>query len=232
MSELIRAEAVHKDYLIKRKVVRVLCGASLCVSRGESVAIVGLSGAGKSTFLHILGGLDRPDSGSVRIGESDLYGGSEAQRTRIRARMIGFVFQSYHLLPEMGVVENVMMPAMVNAHLFSSYRVMRRRAMELLTTVGLAERADHMPMELSGGEQQRVALVRALMNDPELILADEPTGNLDTSTGGHILEHLFSLAKNEGRTLVMVTHNEKIAEACDRVFRLENGLLNGQTVAG
>jgi lipoprotein-releasing system ATP-binding protein len=232
MSNLqLRAEHLHKTYVLRKKPIGVLRGASIEAAAGESVAVVGLSGAGKSTLLHILGGLDRPDRGRVLIGDEDLYAVSAGRRTRIRAQRIGFVFQSYHLLPEMDVMENVMLPGMTSVHPFKSARALRRRAAELLEAVGLSGRAEHTPLELSGGEQQRVALARALVNDPELVLADEPTGNLDAATGNQVLDHLFDLTRRKGHTLIMVTHNEGIATACDRVLRLDDGLIRSPTGA-
>ena len=222
---LIQAEHIFKTYAVRKKPLRVLKGAALSVREGETISIVGVSGAGKSTLLHILGGLDRPDRGRVKIEGRDLYGLSAAQRTGIRSSRFGFVFQSYHLLPEMDVMENVMLPAMARGSFFRSYSDMCDRAMDLLRSVGLAERAEHTPPELSGGEQQRVALARALMNDPHLVFADEPTGNLDDGTGSQILEYLFSLTKKRGHTLILVTHNEQISKSCDRILRLENGIL-------
>ena len=220
---LIEAQCVHKTYTLRHKEVRVLRGASLDVKAGESVAVIGRSGAGKSTLLHILGGLDRPDEGRIVMAGRDLYGISAVERTRIRATRVGFVFQSYHLLPEMDVFENVYLPAMAVGRVQPPRRDVRRRALDLLGAVGLAERANHTPMELSGGEQQRVALARALMNDPQLILADEPTGNLDGQTGDQVLETLLSLTRGRGHTLVIVTHDERIAQACDRVLMLADG---------
>lgn len=225
MAPLIQAEDIHKTYVVGKTALHVLKGASLSVDVGEAVAIVGVSGAGKSTLLNILGGLDRPDSGRAIIKGEDLYKLSSAQRTRIRATQIGFVFQAYHLLPEMDVFENVVLPAMAVGRRALSSLGPRKRAMELLASVGLADRADHTPMELSEGEQQRVALARALMNDPAVVLADEPTGNLDEATGRQILEHLFSLMKKRNHTLVLVTHSEQVAKSCDRVLRLNDGVL-------
>lgn len=225
MPLLLRAENIHKSYSVGKTGLHILKGASLDVSAGERVAIVGLSGAGKSTLLHVLGGLDKPETGKVFIGEQDLYGLSEGKRARIRSSMIGFVFQSYHLLPEMDVLENVVLPAMACMSMVSVYNGARAKALELLSSVGLADRADHTPLELSGGEQQRVALARALINDPSLVLADEPTGNLDGATGAQVLDSLFALTKNRDRTLVLVTHNDIIAKSCDRVLRLKDGIL-------
>jgi predicted ABC-type transport system involved in lysophospholipase L1 biosynthesis ATPase subunit len=225
MTVLLKAENLHKSYSVGKTDLHIIKGASLEVTDGERVAIVGLSGAGKSTLLHILGGLDRPDQGKVFVNGQDLYGLSEAKRTGIRSSTIGFVFQSYHLLPEMDVLENIVLPAMARMTWVSSYNGARAKAMELLKSVGLEDRADHRPFELSGGEQQRVALARALMNDPLLVLADEPTGNLDRSTGGQVLDNLFSLTKTRDRALVLVTHNDVIAKSCDRILRLKEGVL-------
>ena len=225
MTALLKAENVHKSYSVGKTDLHIIRGASLEVADGERVAIVGLSGAGKSTLLHILGGLDRPDQGKVFIKGQDLYGLSETKRTGIRSSTIGFVFQSYHLLPEMDVLENIILSAMARMTWVSSYNGARTKAMELLKSVGLEDRADHRPFELSGGEQQRVALARALMNDPMLVLADEPTGNLDRSTGGQVLDNLFSLTKTKDRALVLVTHNDTIAKSCDRILRLNEGVL-------
>jgi ABC-type lipoprotein export system ATPase subunit len=227
MDELLRAEDVFKSYSIGRHSVPVLRGASLSVRRGEAVAVVGVSGAGKSTLLNVLGGLDRPQGGAVFIDGQDVYGMSPGRRTRLRCEKIGFVFQTYHLLPEMDVLENVMLPAMAGSRLFPPYAAMRRDAMELLDAVGLADRAAHRPMELSGGEQQRAALARALINDPDLVLADEPTGNLDGGTGQHVLDRLLELARMRSHSLVLVTHNEQVARASDRVLRLSGGVLAG-----
>ena len=221
---MLEAIHLHKTYTLPHKRVEVLKGADLSVAKGERVAIVGRSGAGKSTLLHVLGGLDRPESGEVRIDGQSLYAVSQRLRTAVRASKIGFVFQSYHLLPEMDVTENVMLPAMTGV-LGVSRQEMRRRALELLDHVGLADRATHMPLELSGGEQQRVALARALINEPALILADEPTGNLDRGTGSQIMELLFGLSRTRELALVMVTHSPETAALCDRVVELANGLL-------
>lgn len=227
MSALIEAIDIHKTYVIGRSEIKVLRGACLRADPAETVAIVGVSGAGKSTLLHALGGLDRPDEGHVVISDEDLYELSSRDRATIRATRIGFVFQSYHLLPEMDVLENVMLPAMAIERGPSSRVRARQMAMELLKSVGLGERANHTPMELSGGEQQRVALARALMNGPQFVLADEPTGNLDEGTGGLVLDYLFGLTRERSRTLLVVTHDERIASKCDRVLRLHDGVLVG-----
>lgn len=222
MSYALSAENVHKTYTLPHKRVEVLLGASLRVEAGERVAIIGRSGAGKSTLLHVLGGLDRPDAqgGRIVVDGTDVYGLPSRRRSEFRARHVGFVFQSYHLLPEMDIVENVMLPSFAAGR---SSGAARKRAVDLLEQVGLGNRLSHTPLELSGGEQQRVALARALMNDPPLLLADEPTGNLDATTGGQVLDLLFGLS--DGHALVLVTHGPDIAARCDRVLRLEEGLL-------
>jgi putative ABC transport system ATP-binding protein len=221
---LIEVENIHKQYRLRGHVISVLRGLDLQVSAGECVAITGKSGAGKSTLLHILGGLDYPDScsGAVRIGGDSLYGVSSMRRTRLRALRIGFVFQSYHLMPELDVLDNVMLPARA---LGSGRSTMRARARALLDAVGMADRAAHTPLELSGGEQQRVAIARALMNGPTVILADEPTGNLDDDTGKLVLDLLFKLARDQQHALVLVTHNDQVATACDRNMLLKDGVL-------
>ena len=221
----VSAQGLVKTYALGRKHVPVLHGAALDVRVGEAVAIVGRSGAGKSTLLHVLGGIDRPTAGTVHLEDVDLYAQSRARRSRLRSTSIGFVFQSYYLLSEMDVLENVMLPAMATPGNMARRGAIRARARELLDAVGLADRHDHTPLELSGGEQQRVAIARAFMNDPALVLADEPTGNLDDSTGGQVLDLLFGLTRDRGHTLVMVTHSETTAQRCDRVLRLQGGRL-------
>ena len=186
------------------KPIKVLDGIDFSVEPGEKVAIVGRSGAGKSTFLNIIGGLEKPSSGKVR-----------------RPGRIGFVFQAYHLMPELTVLENVLLPTMAR---YCGDKE-RARALELVGKVGLGGRLDHLPGELSGGEMQRVALARALVNDPELVLADEPTGNLDAMTGAEILQMLGELSRGRSVALVMVTHSPEAAAICDRVLTLENGIL-------
>lgn len=232
---ILEVDDLHRSYQMGTTVLPVLKNISLKVSTGETVAIVGASGAGKSTLLHIIGGLDQPTQGTVRFHERDIYAMSSRQRTVLRARSIGFVFQFYHLLPELDVLENVMLPAM-NSSLgllgFASLPVQsvardspRNRALNLLQSVGLAERAEHLPAELSGGEHQRVAVARALINKPELLLADEPTGNLDSVTGAQVLNVLFGLVRDGGRTLLLVTHNADVAARCDRILKLQDGSL-------
>ena len=218
---ILRAEEVHKTYHIGKRAVEVLHGVSLTINRGETVSIMGASGAGKSTLMHILGGLDRPDAGDIFFEDTSLVKMNPAKRAAFRAKRCGFIFQSYHLLPELDVRQNVLLPSMATG----DGRDVKARAEELLEKVGLAGRMDHRPMELSGGEQQRVAIARALMNDPDLILADEPTGNLDSHTGENILNNLFDLAQSANRTLIMVTHNEQVAKRCQRELILKDGKL-------
>jgi predicted ABC-type transport system involved in lysophospholipase L1 biosynthesis ATPase subunit len=203
--------------------VRVLEDVSFSVKEGEHVAVVGRSGAGKTTLLNILGGLDKPTSGDVTVAGESLFRGFGAarRRNRLRATKIGFVFQGYHLMPELDIVENVLLPSMTGAAKIPSARA---RAKDLLDRVGLGDRLKHLPAELSGGEQQRVALARALMCRPALILADEPTGNLDALTGAEILNLLFEI-NEEPLACVMVTHSAEAAHRCDRVLKLENGRL-------
>lgn len=224
MSSLIEAVEVRRSFAVGARTLDVLRGVSLGIAERESTAITGMSGAGKSTLLYILGGLDRPTSGKVLYRGRDLYAARERERSAIRAQKIGFVFQAYHLLPELTVLENVLLPGLSATGAFLRGGKLRARAAELLGRVGLAERALHRPNELSGGEQQRVALARALMNDPELLLADEPTGNLDSKTGDDVLRYLFELAAERSLTLVIVTHNETVAARCHRHVVLRDGL--------
>jgi len=219
----LSARDVRKTYSLDSTVIEVLRGVSIDVRRGESLSITGASGAGKSTLLHCLGGLDRPTAGSVSLDGQDLYAMSAAKRTEIRATRIGFVFQAYHLLPELDIADNVVLPALSRPGALARAKELRERARGLLDRVGLAARAAHRPLELSGGEQQRAALARALMNEPDIVLADEPTGNLDSVTGNSVLEYLFALTRGSGHTLVLVTHNEAVAAMCDRQLVLRDG---------
>ena len=226
---ILSCRDLHKSYKLPTHRVQVLQGLSLDVKRGESVAIMGASGAGKSTLLYLMGGLDRPDSGQVLYDGQDVYRLSAWRRSRWLANQIGFVFQSYHLLPELSVAENVTLPAMSLRGAMRNHVANEERALMLLKRVGLSDRAEHRPTELSGGEQQRVALARALMNRPDLIFADEPTGNLDAETGGQVLDYLFGLVKEQHQTLVMVTHNKDVAMRADRMVHLQNGaVVDGQ----
>ena len=221
---ILEATGLKKKYILPHKEVPVLDGAEISARAGELVAVIGLSGAGKSTLLHVLGGLDRPEAGEVSFAGQSIYALSASARTALRARHLGFVFQAYHLMPEMDIVENVMLPAMACGTL--TKKAMRTRALELLDLVGLSARTGHMPIELSGGEQQRVAIARALMNAPELMLADEPTGNLDRKTGAQLLDLLFGVVREHGRAMIIVTHDPAVAARCDRQLLLHDGILS------
>jgi len=222
---ILKAEAIYKSYRMGATEVKVLKGVDLAVDKGEFVAIVGASGSGKSTLLHILGALDKPDKGAVAFAGRDLSRYSGGELSRFRNKMVGFVFQFYHLLDELSVLENVYLPTMVSKGVFGWFECRgrtRRRARELLEQLGLAERANHKPYQLSGGERQRVAIGRALMNEPNILLADEPTGNLDSATGNGILE-VFEQLNRAGQTIVMVSHDERVAQRAGRIVILADG---------
>jgi lipoprotein-releasing system ATP-binding protein len=224
-SVILNVENIHKSYRMGATRVNVLKGVNLGVREGEFVAIIGASGSGKSTLLHILGGLDRPDKGTVQFAGRDLSRLGARELNRYRNQTVGFVFQFYHLLDELSVLENVFLPAMVSRSIpawFLSRRQARQRAQELLEEMGLRERARHKPYQLSGGERQRVAIGRALMNQPPLLLADEPTGNLDSAAGNGIL-NVFEKLNKAGQTIVMVTHDERIARRAQRIVTLVDG---------
>ncbi|MDY0356335.1 MAG: ABC transporter ATP-binding protein [Sedimentisphaerales bacterium] len=222
---ILKTERLHKSYRMGATAVKVLKGVNLAVEQGQFVAVIGASGSGKSTLLHLLGGLDRPNEGTVCFDERDLSRMRARELNRYRNEMVGFVFQFYHLLDELNVLENVFLPAMVSRGIvgwLGSRAAARRRAQELLEQLGLQDRARHKPYQLSGGERQRVAIGRALMNEPRLLLADEPTGNLDSATGNDILAVLERLHQ-AGQTIVMVTHDERVARRAQRVITLTDG---------
>jgi ABC-type lipoprotein export system ATPase subunit len=222
----LSATDIHKSYALEKRSLEVLCGVSLDVNRGEFVALRGSSGAGKSTLLHLFGALDVPNQGDVLIDGKNLARSSEGELCRLRNRLIGFIFQAYHLLPELNALENVCIPArMARVSLFEAQKIGR----ELLGRVGLGDRMNHRPSELSGGEQQRVAIARALVNNPELILADEPTGNLDSHTGGEIIRLLCDLRAERDVTLIIATHDEGVARFAPRVVELVDGKIVGAT---
>lgn len=209
--------------------LEVLKGIDLYVREGEILAIIGASGAGKSTLLHILGALDRPTSGEVRFEGKNVFSMNEKDLARFRNRNIGFVFQFHHLLPEFTALENVAIPAMIEGKRFE---IVKEKAAILLKDVGLGDRLGHKPSELSGGEQQRVAVARALMNQPKVILADEPTGNLDTANGQMLHDLLWNLSKSRRQALVIVTHNTALASRADRVIQIVDGrAAPGESVA-
>ncbi len=222
MSEaMLRLAGVEKGYN-RGKVgeIRVLAGVNLAVGRGEMVALVAPSGAGKSTLLHIAGLLDTADAGTVEIGGADVTGLGDRRRTTLRRREIGFVYQFHHLLPEFSALENVMLPQLANA---VPRREAEARARALLAEVGVAARADHRPAAMSGGEQQRVAFCRALANRPGLLLADEPTGNLDPGTAEQVFAALEGLVRGDGLAALIATHNLDLAARMDRIVRLDQG---------
>ncbi len=219
---LVTVEGLEKSFPFGRGRVEVLRGVDLTVARGEMLAIVGVSGAGKSTLLHIMGALDRPTAGTVRYGGPDIFGLSEAELAAFRNRKIGFVFQFHHLLAEFSILENTMMPALIARRPFAETR---DAAEELLVAVGLKDRLQHKPGELSGGEQQRVAVARALVNRPDVVLADEPTGNLDRATSEAVHALLRGLSVERTQTFVVATHNEALAAQMDRVVRIVDGTI-------
>jgi len=219
---LIVAHGIFKSYAAAAGPVPVLQGLDLQVAEGEMVAITGASGVGKSTLLHVLGTLDRPDSGTLHVAGEDVAAYAEPALRAFRNRTLGFVFQFHHLLPEFSALENVMMPMLIARRPEAEAR---RAAAALLADLGLAARADHRPGALSGGEQQRVAVARGLIQRPRALLADEPTGNLDRSTGDQLHALLRRLNEDRGLTVLIVTHNERLADACHRRLRLEGGHL-------
>lgn len=227
---IISAQNLHRTYRLGRVSVPVLRGVDLSVDEGEWVCVLGASGSGKSTLLHLLGALDRPDrtpKATVQFRDHDVFAKSSREQDRYRTRSVGFVFQFYHLLPELTVLENTALGAMVRYGRFGYLRRkgdIRARAEALLDSFSMQPRLRHRPSELSGGERQRVAIARALMNEPDILLADEPTGNLDSETGGRILDVIGNL-HTKGQTIVMVTHDQRIAERADRIVRLESGQL-------
>jgi ABC-type lipoprotein export system ATPase subunit len=221
MSEqFFSARALTKTYAIGKRTLEVLRGVDLTVARGEFLALRGASGAGKSTLLHLIGGLDSPNAGEIFFNGQNLAKFSETKLTQFRSRRVGFVFQAYHLLPELTALENVCLPARV-ARISAAQA--QKRGRDLLSRVGLKDRTDHKPSELSGGEQQRIAIARALINEPELLLADEPTGNLDSKTGGEIIDLLKNLCAEKQMTLVIATHDAKVAARAQRVIELADG---------
>ena len=220
MKELIQVQRLFKSYGDKSKRVEVLKGVDLTFSQGEKAAIVGASGVGKTTFLHVLGTLDRPTAGKVLYEGKDVYTLNEKSLAYFRNREIGFVFQFHHLLPEFNALENTMMPCLIRG---IPKKESISRAEAILTLVGLKERLSHKPGELSGGEQQRVAVARALVLEPKVLLADEPTGNLDTKTGESVFDLLRELNRIKGVTLIVVTHNLRLAEKLSRQIQLVDG---------
>ncbi len=217
---MIKVTELKKSFQMNGYTLDVLKGITLDIARGEMIAIVGASGAGKSTLLHMLGTLDRPTSGNVLFDGQDVFALPEEAQAEFRNKRIGFVFQFHHLLPEFTALENTFLPALIQNRPAAEAQ---EEAARLLTEVGLGERLHHKPGELSGGEQQRVAVARALMQRPDLVLADEPTGNLDTHTGDALFGLLRKLNKARGTTFVIITHNDKLSAQADRIIRMEDG---------
>ena len=217
---ILEARNLTKTYAVENRRITVLKDISLSIAQGEFVVIAGSSGSGKTTLLTLLSGLDQPSSGHVAIQDQEITGATEDELAPIRNRMIGFVFQSFHLVPSMTAKENIMFPAEIMGK-----KDAEETARRLLKRVGLADRADNMPSQLSGGEKQRVSLCRAMVNQPKLLFADEPTGNLDSENGTIVLSQLIDLKTEQGATLILVTHNPDIAKASDRVLTLEDGRL-------
>jgi lipoprotein-releasing system ATP-binding protein len=222
MSRLLEVRELYKGYDSGDQRLEILSSLSLSLNEGEMAGITGVSGSGKSTLLHLIGGMDRPDRGSIRILDRELSGLTPSELSDFRNRTIGFVFQFHHLLPEFSALENVMMPLLLRG---ASTQEAAESAETLLHEVGLEKRSHHRPGELSGGEQQRVALARALIGKPRLLLADEPTGNVDPHTGEAIGALFLKVHEKRGLSSIIVTHNERLARICSRVYRLENGVL-------
>jgi predicted ABC-type transport system involved in lysophospholipase L1 biosynthesis ATPase subunit len=220
--QILAAADIHREFRTAEGVLPVLKGIDLQVRRNEMLAVTGASGVGKSTLLHILGGLDRPTSGEVTLDEVAISRLSEQDLAKLRNRKVGFVFQSHYLLDDFSALENAMIPMLLAG---LSHAEARRRAELLMADVGLTDRQSHRPKQLSGGEQQRVAVARALANEPGIVLADEPSGNLDTATGRMLHDLLFRLNKQNGTTFVIATHNRELADRCDREIRMADGRL-------
>ncbi|MEY2747607.1 MAG: antimicrobial peptide transporter ATPase [Planctomycetota bacterium] len=222
---LLSARGVKRRFKVGDRIVEVLHGVDLELFDGELVALMGSSGAGKSTLIQVLGLLDAPDEGEVHYGEVSAWKEPPGERARLRNRAVGFVFQFFHLIPELDAVENVLLPAMIGSDpdLKARRKELRERARAMLVEFGLGERLDHRPAQLSGGEKQRVAIARALLLDPKLVIADEPTGNLDSTTGAKVLDLLLEEQKKRDLTLLLVTHDERVAARCSRVVRMKDG---------
>jgi ABC-type antimicrobial peptide transport system, ATPase component len=218
----IESKNITKEYRMGDTVTKVLNGVSLRIAKGEFVSIMGPSGSGKSTLLYILGGLDNPSSGNVLIGGEDISKLDDYKKSILRRRNIGFIFQFYNLIPNLNAEENILLPVLLDGRNGKDYKKQMNNILEM---VGLTQRRKHTPRELSGGQQQRVAIARALMNDPEIIFADEPTGNLDSKTGTEIMRLLQEINKNSGKTIIMVTHSAEAAGYSSRIVNVKDGYL-------
>jgi len=225
VSPVIETQDVHKIYRLGNLEVHALKGVSITLRKGEFVAVMGPSGSGKTTLLNLIGALDRPTSGKILIDGRDMTRMSEGELTELRRHKIGFIFQFYNLIPVLTAFENVELPMLIAG---ARKRERQGRALKLLQMVGLSQRADFRPEELSGGEQQRVAIARALANRPSVVLADEPTGDLDTKTGGDVMGALRTMSKKEGVTVVVVTHDPVVAEMTDRILLMRDGMIIGE----
>ena len=222
------AEGVCKSYRLGKREIQILKGVDLRVERGEMVALLGASGAGKSTLLHMLGLLDAPTSGRILYDGREVQSLGATERARLRHQHVGFVFQFYHLIPELNALQNVLLARMMQRSLLQYWpqrKALQHEATQMLAEVGLQERLQHRPAELSGGERQRVAVARALLQSPRVILADEPTGNLDSETAEGVVDLLFRINKERGLAFLLVTHNEDLARRCHRVVRLRDGMV-------
>ena len=220
MANLIEAIRVHKSFRTEAGELNILRDINLKIADGEMLGIIGASGAGKSTLLHILGALDKPSSGKVLFQGNDVFSLDDAKLAEFRNSSIGFVFQFHHLLPEFNSIENVMLPGLISSR---PYEETENRARQLLEELGLSKRLKHRPGELSGGEQQRVAVARALLQNPKIVLADEPTGNLDTTTGNSLFDLFIELNRKNRTTFVIVTHNKTLSDHCHRVLEMTDG---------
>ena len=220
--KLLTATDIYKSYPVGKGRLEVLLGLNLEIFHGEIVSIMGASGSGKSTLLHVLGALDRPDSGKVELENTDVFSLNDDQLAKLRNNSIGFVFQFHHLLPEFTALENIILPGMISG---KNEKLLKERARYLLERVGLKDREEHRPGELSGGEQQRVAIARALINDPKLILADEPSGNLDRKNSEALHQLIWDLSRTDKRTFLLATHNFELAKKTDRLVILQDGKL-------
>ena len=218
---LIKAQDLHRSYTIGKKSVKVLRGVNLEIQKGKKVFLCGPSGAGKTTLMYTLAGLERPEQGVVSIEGTDLYALGKSQQARLRNTRMGYIFQNYFLLPELTALENVLVPALIGG------KNKKEDAIKSLKRVGLEDRIDHLPAELSGGEQQRVAIARALVNNPDIIFADEPTGNLDSKNGAEVMKMLMALCDEDSATLVVVTHDQELAKLGDEVLTVKDGVIEG-----
>lgn len=216
---LIKATDLHRGYDIGKKRIEVLRGIHLEIKRGEKIFLCGPSGAGKTTLMYTLAGLEKPDKGTIMIGDQNLYKLSKGKQARLRNQQMSYIFQNYYLLPELTAIENVLIPALIGG------KNNKDLALKTLTRVGLKNRVDHLPAELSGGEQQRVAIARALVNEPEIIFADEPTGNLDSKNGDEVMQMLMELSDEYNATLVVVTHDPELAKMGDRTLVVKDGVI-------